>query len=188
MSFAKKMARKQKKSIQIGTRKGAREVLRSQQILRETYVQQYRRELMMRKNTLHNLSACFLLATNEKYGFGRGKLLRLRDKMQSEFDSIVAGNVSIQEIAAFLRDEMKMNLGIYNDPKADTQRRIELQAIKEMSCAYLMALIDEFNFGTKRLGDAYDQAADLSDRVQHGKISYAEIREKIEKIFARGRK
>ena len=83
---------------------------------------------------------------------------------------------------------MKMNLGLYNDPKADTQRQIELQAVKEMSCAFFMALIDEFNFGKKRLNDAYEQAADLSDRVKYGKISYDEIRAKVEKIFARGRK
>lgn len=188
MSFAKKLARKQKKSIRIGTKKGEREVRRSQQMVRETYAQQYRRELQMRKNTIRNLSACFLLATNERYKFGRGKLLRLKEKMQSEFDAIMAGNVSIYEIADFLRDEMKMNLGLYNDPKADTQRQIELQAVKEMSCAFFMALIDEFNFGKKRLNDAYEQAADLSDRVKYGKISYDEIRAKVEKIFARGRK
>lgn len=188
MSFAKKLARKQKKSIRIGTKKGEREVRRSQQMVKEAYVYQWRREKKMRKQTLQNLSACFLLAVNERYGFGREKLMRLRDKMQSEFDSLMSGNVSVNEIADFLKNEMKLDLGLYNAPKADTQRQIEIQAIKEMSCAFFMALLDEFGFKKKRLNDAYTQAADLSDRVKHGKISYEEIRAKVEKIFARGRK
>jgi hypothetical protein len=46
-----------------------------------------------------------------------------------------------------------------------------------------MALLDEFGYKKKRLGDAYMHCADLSVRLDEKKITYDEIRAKIKDIF-----
>ena len=104
--------------------------------------------------------------------------------MQSVFDSIVAGNVSVEEIAKFLHDEIKLDCGVdTHDPKADHHRQIEFKAVKEMSAAFLMALLDEFGFKKRRLSAAYTHCAKLSIRLDEKKITYDEIRSKINKIM-----
>jgi hypothetical protein len=55
-----------------------------------------------------------------------------------------------------------------------------------MSAAFLMALVDEFGFGKKRLAAAYDYAAELSDMLDNGKVTYQEIERRMEEIAKKG--
>ena len=52
-----------------------------------------------------------------------------------------------------------------------------------MSAAFLMALLDEFGFKKRRLSAAYTHCAKLSIRLDEKKITYDEIRSKINKIM-----
>lgn len=189
MSFARKRARREQKAAKVGNERGVKQAVRVQRSVKGAYVYQMRYDIATRKEALSNLSAVFMYVMHEKYGFGAGYLERLRNKMQSVFDSIVAGNVSVEEIAQYLHDEIKLDCGVdTQDPKADHHRQIEFKAVKEMSAAFLMALLDEFGFKKKRLGDAYMYCAELSDRLNHNEITYSEIRSEIKKIFARKKK
>lgn len=188
-SFARARARKEKKAARVGNERGVKQAARVQRSVKGAYVYQLRYDTAVRKEALSNLSAVFMYAMHEKYGFGAGYLERLRNKMQSVFDSIVAGNVSVEEIAKFLHDEIKLDCGVdTHDPKADHHRQIEFKAVKEMSAAFLMALLDEFGFKAKRLGDAYMHCAELSDRLSRNEITYSEIRAETKRIFARKKK
>ena len=186
MSFARARARKEKKAARVGNERGVKQAVRVQRSVKSAYVYQLRYDTAVRKEALRNLSAVFLYAMHEKYGFGAGYLERLRNKMQSVFDAIVAGNVSVEEIAQYLHDEIKLDCGVdTQDPKADHHRQIEFKAVKEMSAAFLMALLDEFGYKKKRLGDAYMHCADLSDRLNRNEITYPKIRAEIEEVFKR---
>lgn len=188
-SFARARARKEKKAARVGNERGVKQAVRVQRSVTGAYVYQLRYDTAVRKEALRNLSAVFLYAMHEKYGFGAGYLERLRNKMQSHFDCIVSGNVTIEEIAQYLNDEIKLSCGVdVKDPKADHQRQIEFKAVQQMSAAFLMALLDEFGFKAKRLGDAYIYCAELSDRLSRNEITYPKIRAEIEKIFARKKK
>ena len=187
-SFARVRARKEKKAARVGNERGIRQAQRVQRSVKGAYVYQMRYDTAVRKEALRNLSAVFLYAMHEKYRFGAGYLERLRNKMQSVFDAIVAGNVSVEEIAQYLHDEIKLDCGVdTQDPKADHHRQIEFKAVKEMSAAFLMALLDEFGYKKKRLGDAYMHCADLSDRLNRNEITYPKIRAEIEEVFQRKR-
>lgn len=152
------------------------------------YVYQLAYDTAVRREALRNLSAVFLYTMHMYYGFGVGRLTRLRTKIQSEFDAIVAKNVTVEEIAAFLQSEVGLECGMAAEPKADHQRQIEYKAVKEMSAAFLMALMDEFGFKKKRLTDAYIHCADLSDSLNRGEITYDEITMKMERIMQKGGK
>ena len=185
-SFARARARKEKKAARVGNERGIRQAERVQRSVKGAYIYQLRYDKAVRKEALSNLSAVFMYAMHEKYGFGAGYLERLRNKMQSVFDSIVAGNVSVEEIAQYLHDEIKLDCGIdTQDPKADHHRQIEFKAVKEMSAAFLMALLDEFCFKAKRLGDAYMHVCEVSDRLNRKEITYPKIRAKLEEVFKR---
>jgi hypothetical protein len=106
--------------------------------------------------------------------------------MQSEFDAIIAKNVSVEEISEYLTNEIGLYCGEGTPNDKSRQRLIEFKAVKEMSAAFLMALLDEFGYKKKRLGDAYMHCADLSVRLDEKKITYDEIREKIKEVFRKG--
>lgn len=185
MSLARAMTRKAKRARNEGVVRVARREQRAQRGIRAAYVEQLAYDNAVRRTALENLSAVFLYSMHEKYKFGAGRLARLRDKMQSEFDSIRKGNVSVKEITEFLNDEIGLPCSDNQDPKANRHRQIEFKAVREMSAAFLMALLDEFDFKKKRLGDAYMHCADLSVRLDEKEITYPEIRAKISEIFQR---
>ena len=112
--------------------------------------------------------------------------MKLRDKMKSVFDAIVGGYVSVEEVAEYLEKDIGLNIGIAaENPNAGHYRQIEFQAVKEMSSAFLMAMLDEFGWKKKRLAKAYDSVAFLSEEVAAGKITYPEICDKVDAVFKR---
>lgn len=185
MSLARARARKEKRKCKVDMSRTTKREQRAQRGIRAAYVEQLAYDHAVRKTALENLSAVFLYAMHEKYQYGAGRLAKLRDKMQSEFDAITAGNVSVKEISEYLNNEIGLPCSDNQDPKATRHRQIEFKAVREMSAAFLMALLDEFGFKKKRLGDAYMHCADLSVRLDEKKITYPEIRAEIKKIFRR---
>jgi hypothetical protein len=189
VSFARARKRRLKDKAEKGDRRARHEIAMGNRAVKESMVKQFIRDKKHRQNAIFNLSACFLLSANIGFGFGRERLLRLKAKMQSEFDAIVAGNVSIEEIAEYLETDIKMNIGIAEeDPNADRVRQIEYKAVQQMSSAYLMALLDEFGFKRKRLSDAYGYAAGLSDKVSRKEITYPDIHKALSEVMERGRR
>ena len=184
MSFARARARKHKKAVGAGVTRAQKQIDRANRGVKQAYVYQLTYDHTVRKMALQNLSAVFLYAMHEKYKFGAGRLARLRDKMQSNFDAITAKNVSVEEIAEYLDNDIGLHCGVdTQDKKATHHRQIEFKAVKEMSAAFLMALLDEFGFKKKRLSAAYTHCAKLSIRLDEKKITYDEIREKMNKIM-----
>lgn len=188
MRFAKKIARNLKNKANKGEKRGVKQYMRARENVKQSYVNYYMWEHLTRRETLRNLSACFLYVMIVHHGFGYDRLHKLRDKMQSEFDAIVSQNVSVDEIADFLRTEIGLDVGVQISDTKDRQRQIEERGVREMSSAFLMALVDEFGFRKKRLSDTYWEACELSDMVGDGRITYKEIRQKVEvKMNGKGR-
>lgn len=184
MSLKKKIARKATKSAKKGDDRSKRLLMRATRGVHGAYVEQLKNDRRCRKTAIQNLCATFMYAMNQNYGFGRKRLEKLKAKMQSEFDAIVAGNVSVEEIAAFLRDEIGLDCGIAaSNPKANHYRQIEFKVVQQMSGAFLMALLDEFNFKKKRLADAYGYCADLSDQLGAGELTYQQIGDHVTKVM-----
>lgn len=189
MSFAKKLARKAKLANREGEKRSRRTAAKADRDIRRSYAMQARKNQYTRLVALRNLSAVFLYAMHRDAGFGAKKgpesrLFRLRDKMQSVFDCILSGNVTIEEVEAFLRLEIGLDVSIVAcDSNASWERKIEYKAVQEMEAAFLMALVDEFGYRRRRLETAYEYCARLSDELKAGKITYDYIRSEIERIM-----
>lgn len=185
MSLARKMARKAQKAMRVGNERGAKQAAMVKEDVKTAYVRQRLTEVETRNQALENLSSVFMIAMHERYKFGAGKLIRLRDKIRSEFESIRSGNVTVDEINDFLRDNMSFLIGGEIEKGANRKRQIEFKATSEMSAAFLMALVDEFGFRKKRLGDAYSHCIDVCERLERKEITYPIIREQLKVVFAR---
>jgi hypothetical protein len=170
-------------------KKVQREEKRAERGMQRAYVDSLITDMECRKEALHKLSMIFLLVMHTQYGFGVGRLKRLRDKMQSEMDCIVYKYVTVEEIVIYLRDELKMDVGAApKDPRANHYRQLELEVIKEMSAAFLMALVDEFGFRKKRLEDAYGFAAGLCDMLNDGTRTFEDLEKQMAEITTKGGK
>ncbi len=154
--------------------------------MKMAYRYQMAYDMTVRKTALRNLSAVFLYAMHRSAGFGRIRLGRLRDKMQSVFDCITGGYVTVEGIADYLREDIGLNCGLeISDPKADHHRKIEFLAVQQMSAAFLMAMLDEFGYKKKRLADAYGWCAKLSDDIGNKEITYEKIDEIMDKVMGK---
>jgi hypothetical protein len=189
--FARQRSRKVANAGQKGVKKAAATAERTQAGLITAYAHANVRSLLTRHKALRNLSGVFLYAMHRGAGFGakqgaNSRLFRLRDKMQSELECITAGNVTVKEIQAFLRAKpIELDIDIIScDPKSNWYRKIEHKAVQELEASFLMALVDEFGYGKKRLERAYIYSARVCDEVAAGQLTYERIHEELLRIMS----
>jgi len=188
-SFARSRKRKEHKAINKGYNKAKKAAKAARKGIARTYAEQIRDDMLCRKNAISNLTSIFMLTVHERYGFGRGRILRLRDKMQSEFDAIISGNVNIKEIDQFLMDEVKLEAGLTKNCKFNNHyEAIEGRAVREMTAAFLMAMLDEFGYKGNAMMKTCRHAFRINDKLESGELTYPQIREKLQKVMDRGRK
>ena len=189
MSFARARKRKIQKQAGTGDKRARRELEQAKQAVRMSDAQRLRLEKEYRKEVIANLWLIYRYVLHINFGFGKDRLLRLTEKTWREFEAIMAGNVNVTEIDQFLCSEIKFSCGLsVYDQKADRCRQIEDKAIRDLSAACLMALLDEFNFKSKRLEKFCHSAFKVNNLIEGGKLTYGEMRETILKAMERGRK
>lgn len=188
-SFARRRKRKENKAINRGEKKAkkAAKVLRAD--MARTYAEQLRMDMECRRNAISNLIDIFMMTVHERYGFGRQRILRLRDKMQSEFDAILSGNISVKEIDQFLEEEIDLEAGLSKKYKsAGHYESIEDRVVREVTAAFLMAMLDEFGYKGNALMKTCHHAFRINDKLESGELTYPQIREKLHKVMKRGQK
>jgi hypothetical protein len=189
MSLARARKRKLAKKANKGTELAKHRIAHADKTIGMSYVERYKIELTYRKEVINNLWLIYRYVMYEKYGFGRERQIRLRDKTWNEFEAIMAGYVSVPEIDKFFKEEIDFDCGLCTmDPKADRQKRIEDIAIRDLSAAFLMALLDEFNYKAKKLVNICHYTFEINDKILKNELTYDDIQEKLNKVMERGRK
>lgn len=189
MSFARARARKLKKDAGKGDKRAIREVNKAKQTVRMTDAQRFKLENEYRKEVIANLWLIYRYTMHALYGFGRQRQLRLTEKTWNEFEAIMKGNINVVEIDQFLRSEVKFSCGLsVIDKNASRDKQIEDKAIRDLSAAFLMALLDEFNFKSRRMVKICKYAFEINKKIMNGEITYPFMRVKIKKVMERGLK
>jgi hypothetical protein len=188
-SFARARKRKESKAV----RKGENNAQKAAKVLHDdmarTYAEQVRADIACRKIAISNVGDIFFLTVHERYGFGRQRILQLRNKMQNEFDCIVGGYVTVREIDAFLKEDIKLDSGLSSKYKNMSHYDvIETKAVKEMTAAFLMAMLDEFGYKGEALAKTCHHAFQINDRLAREELTYSEIRQRLQKVMDRGKK
>ncbi|WP_173443363.1 hypothetical protein [Selenomonas ruminantium] len=185
-SLARARARKEKKARNKGYARGEKVSSSINRNVYRSYVEQLKAEEIHRKEVIANLWIIFQYTMIERYRFGAQRLTRLRNKTWGEFEAIMAGNVHVREIDQFLRNDVEFSCGLSAvDKNASRWKQIEDQAIREVSAAFLMALLDEFNIKSKGLENICHYAFDLNNKLVAGEISYTDMENRIVKVMSR---
>lgn len=188
-SFARARKRKERKAINKGYDKARKQNKVVRRDMARTYAEQLRMDIECRRNAISNITDIFMLTVHERYGFGRQRILRLRDKMQSEFDAITGRNVTIKEIDEFLMAELKLDAGLSKKyTSANHYESIEDRVVREMTAAFLMAMLDEFGLKGSALMKTCHHAFRINDKLESGELTYPQIRERLQKVMKRGKK
>ncbi len=185
-SFARARARKEKKARNKGYARGEKVSSSINRNVYRSYVEQLKAEELHRKEVIANLWIIFQYTMIERYRFGAQRLTRLRNKTWGEFEAIMAGNVNVREIDQFLRNDVEFSCGLSAvDKNTSRWKQIEDQAIRELSAAFLMALLDEFYIKAKGLENICHYAFDLNYKLLAGEISYKDMEKRIIKVMSR---
>lgn len=185
-SFARARARKEKKARNKGYARGEKASASIKRNVYRSYVEQLKAEELHRKEVIANLWIIFQYTMIERYRFGAQRLTRLRNKTWGEFEAIMAGNVNVREIDQFLRNDVEFSCGLSAvDKNASRWKQIEDQTIRELSAAFLMALLDEFYIKAKGLENICHYAFDLNYKLLAGEISYKDMEKRIIKVMSR---
>ena len=186
MRFARARARKEKKARNRGYASSQKVAAKVQHVQYKSYIQQLQAEEIHRKEVIANLWIIYQYTMIERYKFGAQRLTRLREKTWNEFDAIMAGNVNVKEIEHFLRADMDFSCCLSAiDKKASRWKQVEDKAIREVSAAFLMACLDEFDIKSRGLVKICHHAFDLNNKLVAGEITYKAMEERIVKVMSR---
>lgn len=186
MSFARARARKEKKARNRGYARSEKVAAKVQHAQYKSYVEQLRDEEIHRQEVIVNLWTMYQYTMIELHRFGSGKLTRLREKAYGEFEAIMKGNVDVREIDQFLRMDLKFSCGLSAvDKNASRWKQIEDKAIREVSAAFFMACLDEFNIKGRGLVNICHYTYKLDAKIKAGEITYKQMSERIAKVMKR---
>lgn len=59
---------------------------------------------------VRGLSAAFIIVLHDKFGFGKQRMARVTQEVNSMFDSIIAGNISLEDVEQAVLDELGIDL------------------------------------------------------------------------------
>ena len=182
MSFAKKMARKRAKELK---KDGIAAAVRSGRV--EKKVRHLTpREIVEDHKTVteayDTLTVVLDVAVHRKWGWGKERRARLHKKMAIHLLCLKDRTVKTSDIEHIIKKETGLEL----DKKHlhaewwDHEREIQYRCVDDMSAIFMIALMDEFGYKGKALGDVYDIAATIAHELKTGEKTVADLRAELE--------
>lgn len=169
MSFAKKIGREQKRRnkhfealAEYSAKKGAS--ARRQVVHAES--RQYIAELRQKAEVISYTLTIFLASVHARFGFGKKRLQKLDDKIFSHYDCIKSKLVTVSDIDKILLEEGKFDI---RKNKLDTNKAHKIG--NELISCFFIALMDGFDFKSKRLSEAYLAVVNVADAVNNKELS-----------------
>lgn len=182
MSFAKKMARKRAKELK---KDGIAAAGRSRRVEKKVRHLTPREIIEDRKTVTEaydTLTVIFDVAVRRKWGWGKERRARLHKKMAIHLRCLSAGMVKTSDIERIIKDETGLELDkrhLYAE-WWDHEREIQYRCVDDMSAIFMIALMDEFGYKGKALGDVYDIAATIAHELKTGEKTVADLRAELE--------
>lgn len=178
MSFAKKLARKRRITERRNTRDDIKIAERAQRDVRDTYLRQSYTEMSLRVGTAHNVMIILMTAAHKVFRFGKKRLERLCEHMKRLIECLRGGYVKLQELCQILRDEAKLDIQDHRDKRVPRDKLIQFHVVDEMSMVFLLGLMDEYGYKSKRLSTVYAEAASISEKLESNELEIKDL-EKI---------
>lgn len=181
-SFAKKMARKRAKELKKDGIVAAKRSGRIEKKVRHLTPQEIVKDRKTVTEAYDTLTVIFDVAVHRKWGWGKERRARLHKKMARHLLCLKDRIVKTSDIEHIIKKETGLEL----DKKHlhaewwDHEREIQYRCVDDMSAIFMIALMDEFGYKGKALGDVYDIAATIAHELKTGEKTVADLRAELE--------
>lgn len=181
-SFAKKMARKRAKVLK---RDGIAAAGRSGRVEKKVRHLTPREIIEDRKTVTEaydTLTVLFDVAVHRKWGWGKERRARLHKKMAIHLLCLKDRTVKTSDIEHIIKRETGLELDKEHLHAEwwDHEREIQYRCVDDMSAIFMIALMDEFGYKGKALGDVYDIATTIAHELKKGEKTVADLRAELE--------
>lgn len=182
MSFAKKMARKRAKELKKDGIAAAGRSGRVEKKVRHLTPREIVEDHKTVTEAYDTLTVVLDVAVHRKWGWGKERRARLHKKMAIHLLCLKDRTVKTSDIEHIIKKETGLEL----DKKHlhaewwDHEREIQYRCVDDMSAIFMIALMDEFGYKGKALGDVYDIAATIAHELKTGEKTVADLRVELE--------
>ena len=182
MSFAKKMARKRAKELKKDGIAAAGRSGRVEKKVRHLTPREIVEDHKTVTEAYDTLTVVLDVAVHRKWGWGKERRARLHKKMAIHLLCLKDRTVKTSDIEHIIKRETGLEL----DKKHlhaewwDHEREIQYRCVDDMSAIFMIALMDEFGYKGKALGDVYDIAATIAHELKTGEKTVADLRAELE--------
>lgn len=181
-SFAKKMARKRAKELKKDGIAAAGRSGRVEKKVRHLTPREIVEDHKTVTEAYDTLTVVLDVAVHRKWGWGKERRARLHKKMAIHLLCLKDRTVKTSDIEHIIKKETGLEL----DKKHlhaewwDHEREIQYRCVDDMSAIFMIALMDEFGYKGKALGDVYDIAATIAHELNTGEKTVADLRAELE--------
>ena len=181
-SFAKKMARKRARELKKGGIAAAKRSGRPERKMRHLTPREIVEDHKTVTEAYDTLTVVLDVAVHRKWGWGKERRARLHKKMAIHLLCLKDRTVKTSDIEHIIKKETRLEL----DKKHlhaewwDHEREIQYRCVDDMSAIFMIALMDEFGYKGKALGDVYDIAATIAHELKTGEKTVADLRAELE--------
>lgn len=181
-SFAKKMARKHAKELEKDGIAAAKRSGRVEKKVRHLTPQEIVEDRKTVTEAYDTLTVVLDVAVHRKWGWGKERRARLHKKMAIHLLCLKDRTVKTSDIEHIIKRETGLEL----DKKHlhaewwGHEREIQYRCVDDMSAIFMIALMDEFGYKGKALGDVYDIAATIAHELKTGEKTVADLRAELE--------
>ena len=181
-SFAKKMARKRAKVLKKDGIAAAGRSGRVEKKVRHLTPREIVEDHKTVTEAYDTLTVVLDVAVHRKWGWGKERRARLHKKMAIHLLCLKDRTVKTSDIEHIIKKETGLEL----DKKHlhaewwDHEREIQYRCVDDMSAIFMIALMDEFGYKGKALGDVYDIAATIAHELKTGEKTVADLRAELE--------
>ena len=131
-----------------------------------------------------NLMIVLDVAVHRSFGWGKKLQAKLHAKMARHLQCMRSRLVTTPDIEKILREEtgLKLRKRHLNDETWNRNRRLQYNAVNDISAVFLLSLKDEFGYSKIRLKRVYEIARDMSHELSTGNTTLDSIRKEWEAI------
>lgn len=179
--FAKALSRKHEKNYKKSEERAEATEKKGKRAVQHATTKQIIRDRTVMAGAYDTLTLIFDVAVHETFGWGVDMRARLHKKMARHILCMKSHLVTTKDIERILRDEADMEP---EKEKLDMdswgrERRIQYKATGDLSAIFLLSLLDEFGYKTRRLKRVYDAATKVANKLKIGSVTVQDLEKSL---------
>ena len=179
--FAKALSRKHEKSYKKREEWAEATEKKGKRAVQHATTRQIIRDRTVMAGAYDTLTLIFDVAVHETFGWGVDMRARLHKKMSRHILCMKSRLVTTKDIERILRDEVNMEpeKEELNIDSWGRDHKIRYKAVGDLSAIFLLSLLDEFGYKTRRLDRVYKAASRIANKLKTGKVTALDLEKSL---------